>query len=58
MKTLYICKSAPDKTTHQFMDVISPEKSDSKMVSLFEDGTNWDDLVDDIFSYDRVISWW
>ena len=58
MKTLYICKSKPEDITNKFMDIITQDKSDTKTVSLSEDNINWDSLVDDIFSYDKVICWW
>ncbi|MBW1616865.1 MAG: hypothetical protein JRJ49_10120 [Deltaproteobacteria bacterium] len=58
MKTLYICKSKPEDTTNKFMEIITPDKSAAKIVSLSEKDINWDSLVDDIFSYDKVICWW
>ncbi|MBW1649974.1 MAG: hypothetical protein JRJ44_04755 [Deltaproteobacteria bacterium] len=58
MKTLYLCKSKPEDITNKFMDIITPDKSNTKTVSLFQDNINWNDLVDDIFSYDKVICWW
>ncbi len=58
MKILHICKGAPDDMTDKFIDIISPDKSDCKSVLLSEGPTDWDGLVDDIFSYDRVICWW
>ena len=58
MKTLYIAKSKPEEITNKFIDIITPDKSDTKIVSLSEDNINWDGLVDDIFTYDKVICWW
>jgi hypothetical protein len=56
MKILEILKSEPDATVQKIID-IHKEGNDVKVVELYE-GTDYDALVDDIFSHDKVISWW
>jgi len=56
MSTLHILRSEPDEQVREFIEAVNPEES--KTIGLFEDPTNYDDLVEEIFSHDHVISWW
>ena len=61
-RTLHILKSAPDDTVAGLIEALSGREG-ATVVSLYEDeisGTvaDWSRLVDDIFSYERVICWW
>ncbi|MCP4900445.1 MAG: hypothetical protein GY906_26065 [bacterium] len=56
MSTLHILRSEPDEQVCELIKAISP--GEVKMISLYEDPTNYDDLVEEIFCHDRVISWW
>ena len=65
MKTLsilHILKSVPDETVAGLIQAQSGEEYGA-VVALYQDqitgsGVNWSRLVDDIFTYDRVICWW
>jgi hypothetical protein len=57
MTTLNIVRSQPDDMVERFVTALSAEEGDT-VVLLYEGNVNWDDLVDAIFSHDRVISWW
>ena len=59
---LHILKSEPDKTVAELIEASSLEETVA-VVGLYQDEitgsvVNWCRLVDDIFSYDRVICWW
>jgi len=56
MKVLHIFRSEPDENVEEFMTPFSDQ--DEKKTVLYEPGVDWDTLVDDIFSSDKVISWW
>jgi hypothetical protein len=57
MKILHILRSAPDETVEKLIGYLS-EDADSTIKSLFQGNVDWGRLVDDIFSHDKVISWW
>lgn len=56
MKILEILKTDADDTINK---MIAAHEADNevKVVKLYE-GADYDSLVDDIFSNDKVISWW
>ena len=59
---LHILKSEPDETVAELIEASSLEETVA-VVALYQDEItgsviNWYRLVDDIFSYDRVICWW
>ncbi len=56
MKVLHIFKSQPDEDVEEFIKPFSDQ--DEKKTALYESDVDWDALVDDIFSSDKVISWW
>ena len=53
MKILHILRSEPDKMTQQ-----SFEDAQNSEVPLYKENVDYDALVADIFSSDKVISWW
>lgn len=55
MKVLYILKGEPDDTVKRLIEVQKRE-NEVKVLRL-EKGISYDELVDDIFNYDKVISW-
>lgn len=55
MKVLYILKGEPDETVKKLIDAHS--KSNKVEVVVLAKGISYDGLVDDIFNYDKVISW-
>ena len=61
-KVLHILKSEPDETVSRVIAAQS-FKEEVAVVSLYRDeitghAVNWSRLVEDIFTYDRVICWW
>ena len=61
-KVLHILKSKPDESVARLIEASAAE-DEIAVVSLYQDevsGTavNWSHLVEDIFTYDRVICWW
>ena len=57
MKILHILRSEPDETVKQMMATIT-NGDYSKATPLYVGDVDWPKLVDDILSYDKVISWW
>jgi hypothetical protein len=57
MKLLNIIRSEPDDTTKTFIESFSKDDG-AKKVFLYEKDIDWSALVDDIFSYDKVVCWW
>lgn len=57
MKLLHILKSEPDEKTRTFMDILS-EGEEAAQFSLYEDAADYEKLIDMIFAYDKVITWW
>ncbi|MBF0432835.1 MAG: hypothetical protein HQK83_16240 [Fibrobacteria bacterium] len=54
MRILHIIKTKPDPCTKE---LVQPE-SDSAQIKLYEKPVDYDKLLDDLFSYDKVICWW
>lgn len=57
MKVLEILKSEPDTNVKKIIDIHSQE-NEVKIVKLYEGTPDYNALVNDIFSHDRVIAWW
>jgi len=57
MKLLHILKSAPDERTRALMDIVS-QGEDSTEVNLYDEAADYSRLVDLIFEFDKVITWW
>ena len=57
MKLLHIIKSAPDERTRTLMDMIS-RGEEATEVSLYDEATDYGKLIDLIFEYEKVITWW
>lgn len=57
MKLLHILKSAPDERTRSLMDIVS-QGEEATEVSLYDEATDYRKLVDLIFEYEKVITWW
>ncbi len=56
MKILHILNDGPTKLSEQVISVESKEH-EVKVVDLSKGVASYGSLVDDIFSYDKVISW-
>jgi hypothetical protein len=57
MKILHILKSEPDRNTKTLMDIVS-EGEETTVFKLYEDGTDYEKLIDLIFEHEKTISWW
>ena len=57
MKLLNIIRTEPDETIKMFIEDFSKDEETKKVV-LYEGNIDWPALVDDIFSYDKVVCWW
>jgi len=57
MKVLNIIRTEPDENVRNFIEFFSADEG-AKKVQLYEGNVDWPSLVDDIFSYDKVICWW
>jgi hypothetical protein len=57
MNILHIFKSEPDQTTKALTDIIS-EGNNTEVFQLFDEETDYEMLIDKIFTNDKVISWW
>jgi hypothetical protein len=56
MKVLHILKSKPTELTRKIIELHS-KKHEVKVINLMKKGISYEDVIDDIFSYDKVISW-
>jgi hypothetical protein len=57
MKLLHIFRSKPTEEVLNLVKTLS-EGEEANTVSLYEGEINYAKLVEDIFSHDKVISWW
>lgn len=56
MKILHILSDGPNKLADEIISVHSREH-EVKIVDFTKGAVSFDALVDDIFAYDRVLSW-
>jgi len=56
MKVLHILKSEPDETVAGFLEAFADQ--DVTTVPLFDGDVDWETLVEEIFSHDKIICWW
>ncbi len=57
MKTLFVFKSEPDKTTQTLADIVSKGEEVTRF-SLHEESVDYGKLVDLIFENEKVVCWW
>ena len=57
MKILHILRSEPDERVHSFI-VETSENEEWEASRLFIDQVDYNELVQKIFSSERVICWW
>jgi hypothetical protein len=57
MRVLHLLRTEPGITVERFIECFSDEK-ESAVETLYQGDVDWSRLVDDIFSYDKVICWW
>ena len=56
MKILHILSDGPSELPQEIIDVQSKD-NEVKIIDLQKKEVSYETLVDEIFSYDRVISW-
>lgn len=56
MSTLHILRSEPDDQVRELVQVVTP--GEVTTITLYEAPTDYDELIEAIFSHDRVICWW
>ena len=56
MKILHILNDGPAKLSDQVINVQSKDQ-EVKIIDLSKKTASYESIVDDIFSYDKVISW-
>jgi hypothetical protein len=57
MRILHLLRTEPGTAVEKFIECFSDEEECAVKI-LYQDNIDWDRLVDDIFSYDKVICWW
>jgi hypothetical protein len=56
MEVLHICRTLPDETVSTLIQEVSgPE---ARILHLYVDDVDWEEVVDAIFDSEKVISWW
>jgi hypothetical protein len=59
MKILHILKTRPEVTVEKLMQsVTNGDRAKVTALYEFQNDEDWSQLVDEIFSNDKVISWW
>ncbi len=57
MDLLHIFKTKPDATTELFVKNLSEDKK-TTVINLFEKDTDWDAVIETIFSHKKTVTWW
>lgn len=56
MNTLHILRTEPDQEVGRLIRAIGD--SEARQIALYDDDVDYEQLIDEVFSHDRVISWW
>jgi hypothetical protein len=56
MTTLHIFRNAPDDQVRELILAITP--GEIRLVVLYDEVVDYDQLVSAIFIHDRIVSWW
>ena len=56
MKILHILKKAPDASTKKIIEFQSAG-NEVKTIELYKGGADYDKLIADVFSFDKVFCW-
>jgi hypothetical protein len=57
MKMLQLFKSEPTPDVQKLADILS-EGTEATRINLYEGAVDYDRLIEQIFSNEKVISWW
>jgi hypothetical protein len=59
MSTLHIFRSEPDEQVREIVRAIThDDQAEVSQIALYGEAVDYDQLVEALFSHDRVISWW
>lgn len=58
MRILHLLRSEPDETVERLIEAMTDNEDENTVKPLFSPNLDWSRLVDEIFSHDKVISWW
>ena len=56
MTTLHIFRTEPDEQVRELIRAITT--GETTQIALYEEVVDYGQLVDSLFTHDRVISWW
>lgn len=56
MRTLHLLRSEPDDQVRELIEEITP--GEVTTIALYDEPAEYDDLLEEIFNHDLVISWW
>ena len=57
MEILHILRSKPDSGTQKLVFDLSREAY-AAVIELYETDNDWEDIVDALFRFKRVVCWW
>lgn len=57
MKLLHVLRSKPNDEVKHLIRILS-EGKESRVFELYRADTNYDELIDLVFEYDKVVTWW
>ena len=57
MKILHIHRSEPDEPTKTLIEILS-EGEEAMVYNLYDEGADYERLIDLIFNHDKVVTWW
>ena len=58
MKILHILRSEPDETVERLIGNMSDKEDETTVKSLYKKEIDWQRLIDDIFSHEKIVCWW
>ncbi|MBS3756388.1 MAG: hypothetical protein KGY56_11890 [Desulfobacterales bacterium] len=58
MKILHILRSEPDETVERLIGGMYEQDDETTVKSLYKKEIDWERLVDDIFSHEKIVCWW
>ena len=56
MTTLHIFRNEPDDQVRELVQAITP--GEIRLVVLYDEVVDYDQLVSAMFTYHRIVSWW
>ncbi len=56
MSTLHLLRSEPDDRVRALILAVTP--GEGTTIVLYDEPTSYDELLEEMFTHDQVISWW